>query len=497
MSLLQAMRRHANFRSRQIAMIEGDSQHDWGRFEDRVLRLAEGLRALGTTPGARVGILALNSRAYHEAEFAIWAAQAVAVPMNIRWSTAENAYALADSDIHILLADRHFHAEAQALKEGCDDLIVIGMESEGTAGDAMIEQLIAAHSRAPEYEPPSAALAGIFYTGGTTGLPKGVMLSHNALWVNALSVVIGIDIGEEDRLLHSAPLFHVAGACIQLAGMVSGSTHVFLPRFAANEVIQTIEKQEITKLVLLPTMIQMTLDHESYSPAKLRSLNGLMFGGSPMPEPILARLKKDLPDVALIHTFGQTEMGPAISYLHPRWQFVGSPKGLSVGTPFPTVEVKLVDTHDQPVVSGATGEVWARGPGQMTGYLNKPEETAKAITEDGWVRTGDIAYQDDDGFLYICDRAKDMIITGGENVFSGEVENVVLAHPSVRQAAVIGIPDDQYGEAVHAVVVLHEGLSITIEQLRDHCRTLIAPSKCPRSLEIRAAMPLSASGKIL
>jgi long-chain acyl-CoA synthetase len=216
-----------------------------------------------------------------------------------------------------------------------------------------------------------------------------------------------------------------------------------------------------------------------------------------MPEPILARLKQDLPKVSLFHTYGQTEMGPAISFLHPRWQFVGSPKGLSVGTPFATVEAKVVNENGQPVAPGVSGEIWARGPGQMMGYLNKPEETAKTITEHGWVRTGDIAYQDEDGFLYICDRAKDMIITGGENVFSGEVENAILSHPSVREAAVVGIPDDEYGEAVHAILVLHGEQSINLQALRDHCRTLIAPYKCPRSLEIRTALPLSAAGKVL
>jgi long-chain acyl-CoA synthetase len=478
-------------------MTEGDTRHDWRRFEDRVQRLAEGLRTPGVSPGDRVGILALNSRAYLEAEFAIWAAHAVIVPLNIRWSTAENAYVIQDSDIRILFADRHFHAEAEALRMARDNLVIVGMDVEGAAGDVTSEQLIETNDRAPEFEPKPTALAGIFYTGGTTGLPKGVMLSHNALWINAVGVAMALGIGQDDRLLHAAPLFHVAGAIIEFAGTINGSTHLFMPRFVAAEVIKNVEQHEVTKMVLLPTMVQMMLEDATYAPVKLRSLNVLMFGGSPMPEPILARLKQDLPKVSLFHTYGQTEMGPAISFLHPRWQFVGSPKGLSVGTPFATVEAKVVNENGQPVAPGVSGEIWARGPGQMMGYLNKPEETAKTITEHGWVRTGDIAYQDEDGFLYICDRAKDMIITGGENVFSGEVENAILSHPSVREAAVVGIPDDEYGEAVHAILVLHGEQSINLQALRDHCRTLIAPYKCPRSLEIRTALPLSAAGKVL
>lgn len=497
MSLLQAMRRHANFRARQIATVEGGVRHDWRHFEDRVLRLAGGLRSLGVSPGDKVGILALNSRAYHEAEFAIWAVQAVAVPMNIRWSTAENAYALDDSDIHVLFADCNFHDEAEALRQSREGLVVIGMDAENAKGDATSEQLIAGNDRAQEYEPTPDALAAIFYTGGTTGHPKGVMLSHGALLANALCIAMVFEMDDTDNILHAAPLFHVAGACIQLAGMITGSAHVFTPRFVAAEVIKNIEMHKITKILILPTMIQMMLEHETYTPEKLKSLKGLFFGGSPMPEPILARLNGELPQVSIIHTYGQTEMGPAIAYLHPRWQYAGSPKGLSVGTPFATVEAKVVDANGQPVAQGDPGEIWVRGPGQMSGYLNKPEETAKAITEDGWVRTGDVAYQDEDGYLYICDRVKDMIISGGENVFSGEVENAILRHPAVREAAVVGIPDKKYGETVHAVVVLHEGHSLELQELRDHCRALIAPYKSPRSMEVRTAMPLSPAGKIL
>ncbi len=497
MSLLQAMRRHARFRTRQIATIEQGEEHDWQRFEDRVLRLAAGLRGLGVTAGSTVGILALNSRAYHEAEFAIWAAQAIVVPMNIRWSCVENAYAIEDSNIDVLLVDEQFHEQAKLLREARQGLAIVRLDAIDAQSGMSIEKLIETSERAPDHEPKADALAAIFYTGGTTGDPKGVMLSHNALWTNALTVAAAFGTDDDDRILHTAPLFHVAGACIQLAGMISGSTHIFMPRFIARDVIDNVERYGVTKLLILPTMIQMMLEEEDYAPARLRSLTGLHFGGSPIPEPILARLKDELPQVTLVHTYGQTEMGPAIAYLHPRWQFADSPKGLSVGTPFNTVEAKVVDGDGQPVARGVPGEIWARGPGQMSGYLNKPEETARTITPDGWVRTGDIAYQDEDGYLYICDRAKDMIISGGENVFSGEVENAILRHPAVREAAVVGVPDSKYGEAVHAVLVLHESQSIDLETLRDHCRSLIAPYKAPRSFEVRDAMPLSPAGKIL
>ncbi len=497
MSLLQAMRRNAEFRGREVAMIEGDSRHDWTLFQDRVMRLAAGLQALGVGPGNRVGILAWNSRAYLEAEFAAWAARGVVVPMNIRWSTAENAYAADDAELRVLFADEAFLAEAEALRASRPGMMVISLDPQGAVGDVTGEGLIASSAPAAEYEPRPSELAGVFYTGGTTGLAKGVMLSHTALWINAVSVALAIGMTAEDRLLHAAPLFHVAGGGMALGGVINGSAHVFMPRFAPAEVIANVERHGATKMVLMPTMIRMMLQDPVYAPTRLQTLNGFCFGGSPIPEVLLAQLKADLPAIAMFHTYGQTEMGPTISYLHPRWQFVGSPKGLSVGTPFAAVEAKVMDETGRRVGPGVPGEIWARGPGQMDGYLNKPEETARTITSDGWVRTGDIAYQDEDGYLYICDRAKDMIITGGENVFSGEVENAVLTHPAVREAAVIAVPDPEYGEAVHAVVVLHEGGALDLQELREHCRATIAPYKCPRSMEVRTAMPLSAAGKVL
>lgn len=215
-----------------------------------------------------------------------------------------------------------------------------------------------------------------------------------------------------------------------------------------------------------------------------------------MPQPVLERLQADLPHVRLLHVYGQTEMGPTISYLEPNYQVAGGPKSQSVGKPFACVEVKIVDANGREAAANEPGEILARGPCSMIGYWNKPEETLRAKV-DGWIRTGDVAYKDDDGFLFICDRVKDMIITGGENVFSAEVENAVATHPAVAEVAVIGVPDADFGERVHAVVVLRPGTTLDAEELREFCRSRIANYKCPRSIEVRASLPVSGAGKIL
>ena len=498
MSFLQAVRRNAAFRARDVAMLDSDGEaHSWASFQERVARVASGLTALGVASGDRVGILALNCRPYLEVKIAIWWIGATVVPMNTRWSTAENLYVIADACISFLFTDQSSYGEAAKLERSTEGLCIIGLDDAASANAPTIQQLFDNHRMAPVRDNDSDELGGIYYTGGTTGQPKGVMLSHNALWVNAVSIAMAQGMRGRDRILHAAPLFHLSAGALALAGMAAGASHVFLPKFVACDVIQAVQRFSVSKTILVPTMIQMVLEDPTYAPEKLATLDTFSFGAAPIPDSLLERLNADLPRVALLHNYGQTEMGPTISYLEAHWQYPGSPKKLSVGTPFIGVEAKVVDEFGKEVLRGARGEIWARGPGQMSGYLNKPKETSEAITPDGWIRTGDIAYQDDDGYLYICDRAKDMVISGGENVFSGEVESAILTHPAVRQAVMIGVPDVDYGERVHAVLVLHPGSFIDLESLRNHCRSLIAGYKCPRSFEVLDTLPLSAMGKVL
>jgi long-chain acyl-CoA synthetase len=495
MLLIQAIRRNAAFRAAETATIDGDEQRTWAEFADRVARAADGLRKLGVAPGERVGILAWNSARYLEAQFAIWWMGGVLVPMNIRWSLEENLYCIRDAGITTLIFDTGF-AEAAAAIGGQAKLRQITLDGVASSNVSSFADVIASGTALEAYETPPESLAGIYYTGGTTGFPKGVMLSFTALWTAAIGIVLANRMAPGGRMLHATPMFHLADGGMSHGAMIQGTTHVFVPRFDPDEVIAMIDRHQVTDVLLVPTMIGMLQTCESYAPEKLASLRCLSFGASPIPAPILAKLQADLPKVNLLHVYGQTEMGPTISYLEPHHQLAGGPKALSVGKPFACVEVRIVDASGAEVAPGVPGEILARGPCAMMGYWNKPDDTAKTVI-DGWVKTGDVAYKDADGFLFICDRVKDMIITGGENVFCAEVENAVAAHPAVAQVAVIGVPDPDFGERVHAVIVPKPDQTLTAEDLKAHCKALIANYKCPRSIELRDALPVSAAGKIL
>jgi long-chain acyl-CoA synthetase len=497
MLLVQAVRRNAAFRAVETATIDGDEQRTWAEFADRVARAADGLRQMGVTPGDRVGILAWNSTRYLEAQFAIWWMGGVLVPMNIRWSVEENLYCIRDAGINTLIFDTGFVDAAAAIAgqagTGLRKIVLDGTASDGITA---FDNVIASGASSEPHETPPESLAGIYYTGGTTGFPKGVMLSFLALWTAAIGIVLANRMAPGGRMLHATPMFHLADGGMSHGAMIQGATHVFVPRFDPADVIAMIDRHQVTDVLLVPTMIGMLQSSDAYAPERLASLRCLSFGASPIPAPILTKLQADLPHVSLLHVYGQTEMGPTISYLEPHHQVAGGPKALSVGKPFACVEAKIVDADGIEVGPGVPGEIMARGPCAMMGYWNKPEDTAKTMV-DGWVKTGDVAYKDADGFLFICDRVKDMIITGGENVFCAEVENAAAAHPAVAQVAVIGVPDPDFGERVHAVIVPKPGQTLTADELKAHCKALIANYKCPRSIELRDALPVSAAGKIL
>ncbi|MDK2759307.1 class I adenylate-forming enzyme family protein [Blastomonas fulva] len=496
MLLIQTIRRNASFRAHELATIDGDEQRSWAEFADRVARAADGLRQMGVNPGDRIGILALNSARYLEAQFAIWWMGAVLVPMNIRWSVEENLYCIRDAGVTTLMFDGAFADTAAAIAAQSEGLRQILLCAATDGPVPSFEDLVSSGQAGPAAESMPDSLAGIYYTGGTTGFPKGVMLSFLSLWSAAIGIVLANRMEAGGRMLHATPMFHLADGGMSHGAMIVGATHIFVPRFDPTDVIATIDRHQVTDVLLVPTMIGMLQSCDAYAPDKLKSLRCLSFGASPIPAPILEKLQADLPSVSLLHVYGQTEMGPTISFLEPRFQVAGGNKALSVGKPFACVEIRIMDADGNDVPANVPGEILARGPSAMTGYWNKPEETARTVV-DGWVRTGDVAYKDDDGFLFICDRVKDMIITGGENVFCAEVENAVAAHPAVAQVAVIGIPDPDYGECVHAVIVPKPGFSLTADELKEHCKSLIANYKCPRSIELRDALPTSGAGKIL
>ena len=335
----------------------------------------------------------------------------------------------------------------------------------------------------------------MFYTGGTTGFPKGVMLSHANLVTSGLgTVATGQLLDDASILLHAAPMFHLADLAAWVGQVMLGGTHVMVPFFEPTAVLEAIQKHSITDVLLVPTMIQLLVDHPSLSTFDTSSLSRVLYGGSPISAGVLERTQARLPAARLTQAYGMTELAPVASLLWPE-HHVGERIG-SAGRAAPHSEIQILDPDDRPVATGAVGEICVRGGHVMLGYWNKPAETAAAI-RDGWMHTGDVGYLDDEGFLFVVDRLKDMIITGGENVYSAEVESALSLHPAVLACAVIGVPDPEWGERVHACVVLAEGVSPSVEDLRAHTRTYVAGYKTPRTIEFVTALPMSGAGKIM
>ncbi len=501
MNVTHGLRRVLQLNPDGLATIYGDRRRTWRETAERVARLAAGLRALGAAPGERVAILALNSDRYLETYLAAAWAGAVIVPLNIRWNQAENEDALRDCRPKALLFDKTFAPVALALGRAMPDLELVYADDGEPPGRAQsYEGLLRRSEPIPDAMRKSADLAGIFYTGGTTGRSKGVMLSHGNLMANARNGLAEFPSSGERAYLHAAPMFHLANAGAMYMLLLHGGANVMIPAFTPEGVLAIIEKERVTDTVLAPTMIQMLADHPRIGSYDLSSLIRLTYGASPISEAVLRRAMAALPHVQFAQGYGMTELSPVATVL--RWEEhigAGFAKGRhrSAGRATYGCEVRIVDPHDQPVAASVIGEIVARGDNVMMGYWERPEETAKAIVE-GWMHTGDGGYMDEDGFVYVVDRIKDMIITGGENVYSTEVENVVAQYPGVVQCAVIGIPDSRWGEAVHVVVVVKAGTTVDAADLIAFCKERIAGYKCPHSVDVRTApLPMSGAGKIL
>jgi acyl-CoA synthetase (AMP-forming)/AMP-acid ligase II len=464
----------------------------------RIARLANSLIALGVRPGDRVAYLGLNSDRYHEYLYACPWAGAVVNPVNSRWSAAEIAYSLRDSETATLIVDDDFSELVPAIQECGVQLTTLIYAGDRDCPASMIgyEDLIEAHSESEDRRRGGAEMYGIFYTGGTTGHPKGVMLSHDNIAIAALGNLATAEfLTRGGRLLHIAPMFHLADIGTWIAGNFCGTTHVISPGFDAEGTAALIAQHGVTDVLLVPTMIQRMVDEPSTMSYDLSSVRNVIYGASPISETLLDRVRYLLPDASFCQGYGMTELAPTISMLSPGDHFEPALRR-SAGRPAPHVEVRIVNHLGCEVPRGDVGEVTVRSDSVMLGYWRQPEAT-KAALRGGWMHTGDLATMDENGYLYVVDRLKDMIITGGENVYSTEVENALAAHPAVAAAAVIGLPDPQWGESVHAVVVLGPSSHVTEAALREHCRRLIAGYKIPRSIEFTKALPVSAAGKVL
>ena len=473
----------------------------WSNFADRARRQGAALRDLGIGEGDRVAVLALNSARFMEAFYGPLYADGVMVPLNYRWAVPEMIQCMEDCTPAVLLVDENHIEQARGIMDACDFLKHLIFIGEGATPEGFLdyEALLAAADSDIRSNRSGNNLAALFYTGGTTGRSKGVMLSHANLYANSVGAIKSYEVPRDQNFLKSAPIFHLAaGARVYALAMVNNHA-VLMQRFDPREAQRLIEEMRVDDAMLVPSMMNMIFNAPDFGEFDLSSLRRIAYGAAPMSLGLLRRVMTALPDVAFYQGYGATETSPLISTLHPR---VHDPEGplvdklSSVGLPAAHCDVRVVTPDGSTCAVGVVGEVAVRGPNVMMGYWNMPEKTAEAIV-DGWYHTGDGGYFDADGYLFLVDRIKDMIISGGENVYCGEVENALSDHPAVKDCAVIGVPHPKWGEAVHAVIVLMDGQSASAQELIDHCRARIAGYKCPKSVSFIDQMPLSGANKVL
>ncbi|GAA1958651.1 long-chain fatty acid--CoA ligase [Nocardioides panacihumi] len=498
MNLTHALHRALEQRPERVMTIDHDRIRTTREVGERVARLAGALRGAGVGAGDRVAIVALNSDRHHEVFLASWWAGAVANPVNTRWSAGEIAYALADSGSEVVFLDDGFVGMVPELRRRVPGLRLLVHCGSGETPDGLVayEDLVADGEPVEDARRGGDDLAMLLYTGGTTGMPKGVMVTHRSFATSLLShQLVGSSTVAGGVTMLTAPLFHIGALLSWYAQTLLGGSLVFVPAFTPEGVLGTIQRYGVTSCALVPAMVQRLFEHPDFDSYDVSSLKIIGYGAAGTPQSQLEAALAHFPSTDFVHVYGMTETGVLTSLSGPEHR-AGGPQLRSVGRPTPLVEIAIVDHDGRRLPAGEVGEVVTRGEHVMAGYWNKPQVTA-ATVRDGWLHTGDGGYLDEDGYLYIVDRIKDMIITGGENVYSAEVENALASHPAVEACAVIGVPDPDWGERVHAVIVLRPGHTATADEIRAHAKAQIAGYKSPRSVEFVAAMPVSGTGKIL
>jgi long-chain acyl-CoA synthetase len=502
MRISSTILRSAQINASGIATDYLDRQQSWSQLVDKVRRFAGGLQELGVRPGDRVAMLALNSDRYLEYFVAVPWAGAVVVPINTRLAPPEFVHWLNDSGATVLLIDEHMLPQLPKFQDQLKNVKTIVFIGEGVPPDGMLTYQ-SSFEHAEGIDPLDKGgdeLAALFYTGGTTGQSKGVMLSHRNLLLN--SIQFGSDLGfAMDRVyLHAAPMFHIANGAAMFAIISNAGASTMITAFEPTAALEAIQNKKVSTGLMVPTMVNMIVNHPKVGDYDLSSLRDLAYGASPMPEAVVARAMEILPDTLFHHVYGQTEAAPVLTALPAERNVISGPmagKIKSAGQAIVGVEIRIVDEDDKEVDRGTVGEICARGENVMLGYWKQPELSARTL-RGGWLHTGDGGYMDAEGFVFIVDRVKDMIISGGENVYSAEVENAIYKYPAVAECAVIGIPHEKWGEQVHAIVRCKVDESASEQAIIDHCHEVIAGFKCPRSVEfVSDPLPLSGAGKIL
>jgi len=492
----------------RTAIVFEGKQFTFSDLNERSNRLANALAGLGIKKGDRVAMLQVNCNEYVEAYYAVAKLGAIFVPLNFRAKENELTHMLKHSEAQAILTGKRY---ADMVKEMSKSLPLlkryICIEG-GADGMFDYEKLLADSSPEDVFaDVGDEDVTILMYTAGTTGLPKGVPLRHKSFTIYMLENVTPVDPDIEETNLLTMPLYHVAGIQAMLAATYGGRATALMRQFDTDEWLQTVQKEKANRAMLVPTMLKRIVDHPDFKKYNLSSLKVITYGAAPMPFEVIKKAIDLFPGVSFINAFGQTETASTITALGPEDHvIVGTEEERekklrrltsSIGRPMPDVEVKIVgeDGREQP--PREVGEIVARGPRIMGGYWNDPEKTAKTLTKDGWLRTGDMGFKDEDGYIFLVGRGDDLIIRGGENISPEEIENVLYTHPAVDEVAVIGVPDPEWGQEVMAVIVLKKGVKTTAEEISEHCRKNVASFKRPRYVEFTKELPRTSTGKIL
>ncbi len=480
----------------------------FNELNERTNRLANALAGLGIKKGDRAAILQVNCHQYVEAYYAVAKLGAIFVPLNFRAKKEELTHMLNHSEASVLLVGKRYVEMVNEMRPELP-LLKHYMSLEGKQeGMLDYEEMLAAASGEDVFtDIGDEDVTILMYTAGTTGLPKGVPLPHNSFSLYVLENVNPVDLEIEETNLLTMPLYHVAGMQAMLAATYGGRAVAMMRQFEVDEWLETVQREKANRAMLVPTMLKRIIDHPDFTKYDLSSMRVITYGAAPMPFEVIKKAIGLFPGVNFINAFGQTETASTITTLGPEDHVIEGTEEekdkklrrltSSIGRPMPDMEIKILDEAGNELPTGEVGEIVARGPRVMSGYWKDAEKTAKTLTKDGWLRTGDMGYMDEDGYFYLAGRGDDLIIRAGENISPEEVENVLYAHPAVEEVAVIGVPDPEWGQEVKAIVALKKGETATPEELIEFCRERLSSFKRPRSVVFVDMLPRTSTGKVL
>lgn len=492
----------------RTAMVCGGKSRTFGELQERVNRLANAMQGLGVKQGDKIAVMALNSIEYVEIYYATAKLGCVFVPLNYRAKQEELTYMCNNSQASVLFVSERYFELAAGIRDDLQTVKhLVGVDAAGE-GKAFYDDLLAQHepdeifTDVQDNDPTI-----VIYTSGTTALPKGVVLTYLGMSVYVTNTVAPADPGDEnpDVLLVSVPFYHVAGATTMLSAVWGGRKMVVLPQFDPGAWLEAVQEHRVTHSFVVPTMLKRIMEHHEFENTDLSSLKLVAYGAAPMPYEVVTHAVRVMP-CGLMNAYGQTESTSSLTFLGPDEHKIPAEEGpardkalqrlRSVGKPMDDIVVAIMDPDGNILPPGEEGEIVAQGPRVMSGYLNREEETSAAI-KDGWLHTGDVGWMDDESYLYITGRTKDLIIRGGENIAPGEIENILQQHPAVEDAAVIGVPDVEWGEEVKAIVILKHGQTVKDEELSAFVKERLASFKVPKYYAFVGELPRNYLGKVL